>query len=331
MLSSFPRVSRRLFSAIVAFYLASIIAVAVAIDGLGDTWWPATAAMFAPRWVWGLPLLVLVPLAFRRDKAALAPLALAAIVFAFPILDLRVPVRRLARLGGAPRDLRVMTYNVGGGRVLGPALSAMVADLGVDLVALQEREGGFHLHDMHISCRVEQCLGSRYSIRRTDARDRKEFADMHGSGAIVRYEVETPRGRVDVTNVHLATVRDGLSEVMKRGPRGAAALDEITRVRRLEAEAARAWATAGENPVIVVGDFNTPVESSIYRASWSSFENAFSLAGLGLGSTKRTRWHGVRIDHILVGPGLEVVNAWVGPGLGGDHRPVIADLRFVRR
>jgi endonuclease/exonuclease/phosphatase (EEP) superfamily protein YafD len=37
----------------------------------------------------------------------------------------------------------------------------------------------------------------------------------------------------------------------------------------------------------------------------------------------------VRIDHVLAGPGWEVLRAFVGPGLGGDHRPVVADLRWV--
>ena len=78
-----------------------------------------------------------------------------------------------------------------------------------------------------------------------------------------------------------------------------------------------------------MGDFNLPVESAIYRRSWGSFHNALSETGLGLVPTKHTRWHGVRIDHVLAGPGWQAIRAWVGPGLGGDHRPVIADLRWV--
>lgn len=321
-------VIRRPFGALVALYLLALVAVAVLIDRLGDVWWPATLMMFAPRWVWGAPLAILAPIAWRKERAAFVLLAAAVAILLFPILDLRVPLRRLAR---QKKDLRVMTYNIGGGAIQWPALTRMIADNDVDMVVFQESSGGIHIPRMNVACWIGQCLCARSPIRRTEARDRSEFAALGGSGAIVRHEVETPHGWVGVTNVHLATPRDGLAELLRRGPKGAPALDEITRVRRLEAEAARAWALREPRPTIVMGDFNTPVESAIWRASWSTFEDAFSVAGLGFGSTKHTRWHGVRIDHVLVTGGLEVVRAWVGPGMGGDHRPLIADLRFIPR
>ena len=322
---------KRPFGAIVALYLTAILVVAIAVDRFGDAWWPATALMFAPRWAWAVPLAVLVPLAARRQREALVPLAVAAILVLFPILDLRIPVWRLGRLGGRPRDLRVMTYNVGAGVNLGGSFTSMVVESGADIVAIQEREGAFRLSAMSVHCRAGMCLGSRFPIRRSDARDPADFLAIGGSGVMVRHEIETPRGKIDVTNVHLATVRDGLSHVLRRGPRGAGALVENTRVRRLEAEAARSFARGGSNPVLVLGDFNMPVESAVYRASWSSFENAYSTVGFGFGATKTTGWHGVRIDHVLVGPGLEVLRCWVGSSLGGDHRPVIADIRFVEK
>jgi hypothetical protein len=71
------------------------------------------------------------------------------------------------------------------------------------------------------------------------------------------------------------------------------------------------------------------VESAIYREAWGAWTNAFSHAGFGLGWSKYTRWHGVRVDHVLYPAGWECLRAWVEPGLGLDHRPVVADL--VRR
>jgi hypothetical protein len=32
---------------------------------------------------------------------------------------------------------------------------------------------------------------------------------------------------------------------------------------------------------------------------------------------------------VLAGPGWKVLRAWVGPGFGGDHRPMLADLKWV--
>ena len=96
--------------------------------------------------------------------------------------------------------------------------------------------------------------------------------------------------------------------------------------REIESTLARAFANQTSGPLIVAGDFNMPVESAIYRAHWHEFTNAFSCAGWGFGATKATRWHGIRIDHVLLGPGWSCAGAQVGADLGLDHRPMVVDL-----
>ena len=327
--------NRGLLRVVVGLYLLAVLVLAVLIDRLGDRWWPATTLLFAPRWIWGVPLAALVPLALGRERALLAPLAAAALLVLGPILDLRVPVGRLARLGAAPRGrLRVMTYNVGGGRVDPFALGVLLRAAAPDVVTLQERDGPVveppHSVDLETQCNGELCLLSRFRIKSADIRDRADLLANHGSGSMIRYEIETPHGVVSVLNVHLATVREGLAAVMHRAWRGAPALEANTRERALESSIARGWAErAGRAPLLVMGDFNMPVESAIYRSWWSPLTNAFSVAGLGFGGSKRTRWHGLRIDHILAGPGWRVERAWMGEGLGGDHRPMFAELSYV--
>ena len=71
-----------------------------------------------------------------------------------------------------------------------------------------------------------------------------------------------------------------------------------------------------------------PVESAIYRADWGWLDNAFDHAGWGLGSTKRTRLLGARIDHVLVGSGFVVDACRLGRGVGSDHLPLTATLRW---
>jgi endonuclease/exonuclease/phosphatase (EEP) superfamily protein YafD len=78
--------------------------------------------------------------------------------------------------------------------------------------------------------------------------------------------------------------------------------------------------------VIVLGDFNMPPDSAIYRQFWSDFSNAISSAGFGFGSTHFTHRTAVRIDHVLAGPGWRFRRAWVGPFVGSAHRPVVADV-----
>jgi endonuclease/exonuclease/phosphatase (EEP) superfamily protein YafD len=96
--------------------------------------------------------------------------------------------------------------------------------------------------------------------------------------------------------------------------------------REIESRVTSRWAVQGQLPLLVAGDFNLPVESRIYRESWGGFINAFSRSGRGFGFTRFNGWIRVRIDHVLAGPGWRVDRAWVGPDVGSDHRPVVADL-----
>jgi len=101
--------------------------------------------------------------------------------------------------------------------------------------------------------------------------------------------------------------------------------------RRVSLEAQQAVAGLSEN-TIVAGDFNMPVESSIYQHVWGGYRNAFSSAGIGYGWTQRARAKrlatsiGIRIDHILTGKGVVTRNCEVGPDIGSDHLPLLADI-----
>jgi len=323
--------SRGFLRAVVALYLLAVLVLAVLIDRLGDAWWPATTLLFAPRWIWGVPLAVLAPLALAsRDRARLLiPIAAAVILVLGPILDLRVPLRLPVRAAPGARRLRVMTYNIGGGGVDPNALGVLLREADPDIATLQERDGPVFLPAgsvaLNTSCHAELCVLSRWHIQSEDIRDRADVIPLHGAAGIIRSELAAPEGVIDVVNVHLATVRDGLTAVMHRAWRGGPAMEAITSERAHEAELAR----GGGAPLLVMGDFNTPVQSAIYRRWWGPFTNAFSTAGLGLGGSKQTRWHGLRIDHILVGPGWQVERAWMGESLGGDHRPMFAEIFYV--
>jgi endonuclease/exonuclease/phosphatase (EEP) superfamily protein YafD len=78
-----------------------------------------------------------------------------------------------------------------------------------------------------------------------------------------------------------------------------------------------------------VGDFNLPVDSSIYGQVWNHYHDAFSQGGWGWGYTKWTSWYGIRIDHILYEKAWACTKCWVGPNIGSDHLPLVADLVFT--
>ena len=105
-------------------------------------------------------------------------------------------------------------------------------------------------------------------------------------------------------------------------------MKQMTEDRRSESEMARQLAAESIGPVIVAGDFNMPVDSALYERYWSGLQNAFSIAGLGYGQTKFTRFYGIRIDHVLASREWQILTARVGPNLGGDHRPLVVDLQL---
>jgi endonuclease/exonuclease/phosphatase (EEP) superfamily protein YafD len=332
--------ARRILAVAVGVYVAGVLLVWALLRFYADVWWPATLILFGPRWIWGLPLVVLAPIAALRDRRLLAPLAVAALVVAIPIMGFTVALPRHAAAAPSspdaapPRRLRLMTYNVGEGTSNGTDLFRMVAEVSPDVVAIQEcsavtrvahRQPG---ERYSIIAHGNLCLLSRSPIEKKEVQDPEAVSALGGTGSFVRYTVHLPAGDVSLVNIHLATVREGLEAFLASGPVGVPALKENLATRWAMSALARSFVDRAEPPLLVAGDFNLPIDSAIYRRDWSSFTNAFSAAGSGLGTTKRTRWFGVRIDHILLGPGWSCERAFIGPHLNGDHRPVVADLTW---
>ncbi len=326
--------------ALALLYLVVTLVLAVGTERLGDaeSHWFFTALMFLPRWPLALPLALLVPLAaFGRMKlASLGALVAAALVNVW-FLDVG------ASFGGAPavpRDerLRIMTYNIGGGSFEPADLVALVKELDVDVAGFEECQLDEHAFDgTGYSLRNDNgdCLLSRLPVEKADVRDPTDIWAINGSGAIARYEILWKGSPFSMVVVHLETVREGLQTLpfgfWKSDWTGPKDLDDNVRERQMESRAASEWAKRGARPVIVVGDFNMPAESAIFRAYWSDLHNALSEKALGRRVTKATRWHGIRIDHVLFGEGLACLGARVTRHLGMDHRPVVADFRYVGR
>jgi Endonuclease/Exonuclease/phosphatase family len=151
-------------------------------------------------------------------------------------------------------------------------------------------------------------------------------AGIGGSGDVARYFVQTPSGPVNITNLHLETPRKGLEGLLDGGLERLAGNTEL---RTIESRLARRWVDAGTLPTLVMGDFNTPVESRIFQDSWGDFTDAFSQVGFGFGMTKNNGRIRVRIDHVLTGEGWYVDHATVGRDLGSDHLPLIVDLTLA--
>lgn len=325
---------RRLASATTAWccwlYVAAMLGLWLMIRLAADRWWPATLVIFGPRWIWALPLagLVLAALAFRRR--ALITLGIGAILLVGPVMGFCLPWDKWLVKTASGTRVRVLTCNVENVDLNAHALRGVMDDVQPDVVAFQEwsdQHGDilFGPRDWHVQVGKGLCLGSRYRIAKVEP-----HPDEHGWRDVgVRYDLETPAGTLHFVNLHLSTPRYGIEAMLTRGLKGIHDLQTNTAQRAHESEEMSRWVSRFDGHRVIAGDFNMPSESLVYRQAWGVYTDAFAAAGLGVGHTKFTRWYGIRIDHILVGAGWRCRRCWVGPPVGSDHRPVIADLEWV--
>jgi endonuclease/exonuclease/phosphatase family metal-dependent hydrolase len=308
------------------------LALALAAWGLlylGDSWAPATVLLFGPRWLLAAPpLLVLIP-AGRAGRWSLIAAVAALVIVLGPVMEFNVPWAAVtAAPTGGPR-LRVLTCNLHyGGNAT--AVEAVVASAGPDVVALQEwreptganapRWEGWHIQRM-----PGLFLASRFPVRRADHLGR---TSTRGNGSAARYDLDTPAGPATVISLHLASPREDLKGAVLAADDALDGLAANSALRDRQSEFIAAAAGEATGPVLVVGDFNAPSESVVFRRHWGEYRDAFADAGWAWGYTFRNRWTRVRIDHILVGGGGRAEACWVGPDLGSPHRPVLADVTW---
>jgi endonuclease/exonuclease/phosphatase (EEP) superfamily protein YafD len=298
----------------------------------GDRWWAATLIQYSPRWVWlGPPLLAALLVGMARPRMLWLPL-LCLLLVAGPIMGLCVPWRTLLPGSSEGELLRVMSCNCCGDRLDVERLATLIRETQTDVVLLQECHSSIAQAVAPPGWSVDNgwglCIVSRYPFRQVDVLRRKPPGGWFDMCA--HYRVETPHGAVDLFNVHLTTPRKALTTALMHNRTTPVELDANSAVRRFESRVISQCIFEHKASAIIAGDFNLPPESAIFRQYWSEYQDAFSTAGVGWGYTKFTRWHGVRIDHILAGSDWRVERSWIGPNVGSDHRPLIAELRLKK-
>jgi vancomycin resistance protein VanJ len=335
------------FTAVCWAYPAVLLGIWILMFFAADRWWVATVLLYSPRWVWGLGLVPMVAwAAVRGGRKRIWAVAAAAFVWLFLLMRLTVSLPAGGNAAPGEYDLRIVTLNLHR-RASDPAAFAELIRRERPHVAVMQDWSENHRQDLfppgewHTRRNGSMFLASRFPIRETEnlALDRLRgdpattvYDDR--AGIAVRYRLDTPAGPLHLFNVHFTSPHEGFDRLMEHGPAAAGGFIQTNSGwRRTESEVIRRRAEsvpAGE-PVIVAGDFNTPVESPIYREMWNEYENAFGEAGNGFGLTYRVRRTQVRIDHVLVNQRLRPLRCRVGPTTGSPHRPVIADLRLLAR
>jgi vancomycin resistance protein VanJ len=334
-------------------YLVAVVAVWLLLRLAAERWWPGTMLLFAPRWNFAIPLVVLVPasLVVRTGRRALAPLAAAAGVVLFPVMDVRIPWRNLgghviagirpaASVAPAVPTLRVLTCNVHGVELDAPALARYLGECRPDVVALQgwlphHRAAVFPAAaGWHVAQDGQLCVASR---RFPVTRLATIVPPTHGeNGMTSAFAVHADGlgGTFQLVDVHVDSPHRAFAAALCAAS-GAAQLIDANTERRLR-HARAVWRYAESIPgrsTILAGDFNMPDDSPAYRVAFPSagrWTDAFAASGWGIGNTYFGGGTAARIDHVLCdGRGWRCVGCTVGPAVGSPHRPVVAELEWV--
>ena len=287
-----------------------------------------TLADLLPRWLVFLPICLLF--IGRRSPKRISFYAALTLVNVFLVLDLKL---HPARAAGVDSVINVGSYNTGGGRVETSRLLKWFETNQLDVLLLQEAgPGGSKIPEhalpehLYRDCHGQLCILSRHPIEPLTQLSRRPLGGwgIYAASYTLKFSGQT----LTLVNLHLNTPRHALDT--QRAP--------ITNYRKflrlhesqeIESMLASAMVRAEERArAIVGGDLNLTQQSSIYRKHWSNWQNSFSRAGVGLGRTKHTRLLGVRIDHILAGEELVVLNSEVFQPMGGDHSPIISSFSF---
>lgn len=318
-------------------YLASIILALLLAYFAGDRWWPGTLLLFGPRWALALPIIPLLPLILWRRPVLLIPLALGAAMVFGPFMGFRYSFSTPQSV--EKRVVRVMSCNVGGKNFDAQKLSRLVQDFDVDIVTLQECPSGLRLKltsEWNVASSGNLSVFSRHPLKAIPLAKNIAMPGRWPLPPLFQCMAGTPFGDILVYAVHLPTARYGLenmldSKVGLNFKKAGYLIAETQRRSNISHQSRNAIETK-KIPSVIAGDFNMPVESTIYRQYWSEFRNAFSLSGRGYGFTTMDIRKGIpiplRIDHILTGNGLTPLACKVGPDVGSDHRPIIADIAW---
>ena len=306
-------------------YLCVLLAAWAIEAQVAEQNWMATLLTYLPQWPWALPLpFLFVAALYRRNLGGVVCCASAAAVIVFPLNNFNIAPPRTT----AHADVRLMTFNIHGGRQGVDLVAAAIRAAKPDVVCLQEalaEEGSVDpvpaLRLALPRCTFARAGGivvvSRFPVgaitvrRYTDGRIWRKALD-------VRLKVN---GRVmRVLAVHFITGRLKL-----KGSIPSIWLDS-GETRIAQADDVLTWVRETDLPTIVAGDFNTPARGFAYARLRSGLRSAFEDAGSGFGWTYPASHPMLRIDHVFTANGVLALKANVGPAGASDHRPLICDL-----
>lgn len=324
------------------FYALGAIGLWLFLRLEGDSWWPATFLLFSPRWIWIVPLLLVLPLTilFRRRWAWLA--AATGFFVLFQLMGFCIPWRTAFAHASGKGTVRIVTANLHGREVDAAVLNDFLSRTHPDVVVLQEFEPGTVLPYVeqpgwHQEYAGQMLIASRWPLGPGKVLNLKELPEtpversrhINVWGIATRWIVYSPAeiaGTFQLDGVHLISPHAALSLTRKDRDQAEMLLDDNATRREHELNVLRQHVDEVPGPTIILGDFNTTDDSPIFRENFADYSDAFTTAGLGFGASyaKHRTW--IRIDHILFDPTWTCRRCYTSGDVGSGHRAVLAEL-----
>jgi vancomycin resistance protein VanJ len=325
---------RLLLRILCILYGLGLIALCVLMYGWGDVWWPGTLLLFGPRWAACAPIPVFVVMCWWwKDRRAVFGVIGVTLIYLFGWMGMSAGWQSLLP-GRAPiQRVRVITCNADSSLLDRQAFQRLVEEVQPEIIAMQDA-GKMDSYDaIFADPKWKVVRGKRGAFLATtwevvDREDLPSKSEYQGGG-VTAYTLQKDGTKIRVVNVHMPSPRNGLESALRRQPDFQEQVQQTSHRREVASIDFKALAVKGSEPLIVAGDFNTPTESVLYRRHWGDLHDAYAKGGWGVGHTLFSRWHGIRIDHILYDSRWKCGSSWVAPHMGSDHRPVIAELELI--
>ena len=309
--------------------------------------WIGTLLTYAPRAPYLIPSLALLVASLFWNRAWLGINLISTLIVLVPIMGLAVPTdfeSVTKQRFSSQTAIKIVSCNV---QEFQPDFRKVMREIfaiNPDVIALQEALKDepilkTQFPDWHVVHHGNFWVGSRYPVKLISECQVSQFG---GRLAGIVVEIETPMGPAVLANVHQMTARHGLTELSRQSfvnGDGTRELEAFNGERYLESIELRNAVDAARKdlPMIVVGDFNTPVSSSLFHKHWGDLQSSFDIAGFGFGYTSPCKgnrfwpdnvpW--ARIDHILCSSEWTVRRCQIGHSNGSDHRLITALLEMT--
>lgn len=295
------------------------LAVATALARFGESHWVFDLLSHFPLHV---AVVALALACVAATRGAILPMLLAAAVAVGNGAVLRSPPKEEGVTGGS--SLRVSMANLSLTNRNGYLPDALVVGRDPDVLGFAEVSARWaadldaalpgHPHRLVASREHHFGIALYSRLPLESAEVRLLGGDPHHPALVARVRVAGRSVRLLVAHPHppLSATVTGLRDRQ---------LAELSRIRLEES-----------GPFVLLGDLNVTPWSHAFTRLLVSADLRDSRAGHGLQATWPAVFGplGLPLDHVLTSPELVATRRGVSAGVGSDHRPVFAELRFRR-